>query len=191
MAFQLRRQAVGHDFLPLHLQRVVAISCALADRDAFRVWSLGGETDEARRRDHPALLRRDREIHAAARVVERLGLRSAGAALPRPHPRRARAALLGHRRRRPRVSLQQLHQPLSHAALRRDGPALAVPGPGGRAARRDRAAPRSARASSAWTARRCGTRSRPGGSRTSGTTARPTSSIPISFSCASRRCAAR
>jgi predicted PolB exonuclease-like 3'-5' exonuclease len=42
MAFQLRRQAVGHDFLPLHLQRVVAISCALADEETFRVWSIGG-----------------------------------------------------------------------------------------------------------------------------------------------------
>ena len=45
MAFQLRRQKTGHDFLPLHLQRVVAISCALADRDAFRVWSLAGESE--------------------------------------------------------------------------------------------------------------------------------------------------
>jgi 3'-5' exonuclease len=42
LAFQLRRQATGSDFLPLHLQQVVAISCALSDRDAFRVWSLGG-----------------------------------------------------------------------------------------------------------------------------------------------------
>src|SRR6185295_4773089 len=42
MAFQLRRQAVGHDFLPLHLHRVIVISCALHDRDSFRVWSLGG-----------------------------------------------------------------------------------------------------------------------------------------------------
>jgi len=41
MAFQLRRQATGNDFLPLHLHRVIAISCALRDRDAFRVWSLG------------------------------------------------------------------------------------------------------------------------------------------------------
>ena len=38
MAFQLRRQAVGHDFLPLHLHRVIAISCALRDRDSFRAW---------------------------------------------------------------------------------------------------------------------------------------------------------
>jgi predicted PolB exonuclease-like 3'-5' exonuclease len=41
MAFQLRRQAVGHDFLPLHLHRVIVISCALRERDGFRVWSLG------------------------------------------------------------------------------------------------------------------------------------------------------
>jgi predicted PolB exonuclease-like 3'-5' exonuclease len=45
MAFQLRRQKVGHDFLALHLQRVVAISCALSDRDAFRVWSLSGDSE--------------------------------------------------------------------------------------------------------------------------------------------------
>ena len=45
MAFQLRRQRTGSDFLPLHLHRVVAISCALRDRDTFRVWSLGGEPD--------------------------------------------------------------------------------------------------------------------------------------------------
>jgi 3'-5' exonuclease len=45
MAFQLRRQATGGDFLPLHLHRVVAISCALRDRDTFRVWSLGAEGD--------------------------------------------------------------------------------------------------------------------------------------------------
>jgi len=41
MAFQLRRQATGSDFLPLYLHRVIAISCALRDRDSFRVWSLG------------------------------------------------------------------------------------------------------------------------------------------------------
>ena len=42
MAFQLRRQTSGSDFLPLHLQRVIVISCALRERDSFRVWSLGG-----------------------------------------------------------------------------------------------------------------------------------------------------
>jgi hypothetical protein len=45
MAFQLRRQAVGHDFLPLHLHRVIAISCALSDGDAFRVWSIGADAE--------------------------------------------------------------------------------------------------------------------------------------------------
>ncbi len=45
MAFQRRRQATGNDFLQLHLQRVVAISCALRDRDSFRVWSLGEPGD--------------------------------------------------------------------------------------------------------------------------------------------------
>ncbi len=42
LAFYQRRQATGHDFLPLHLHRVVAIACALRDRNEFRVWSLGG-----------------------------------------------------------------------------------------------------------------------------------------------------
>jgi predicted PolB exonuclease-like 3'-5' exonuclease len=45
MAFQLRRQKTGSDFLQHHLQRVVAISCVLREGDAFRVWSLG-ELDE-------------------------------------------------------------------------------------------------------------------------------------------------
>jgi predicted PolB exonuclease-like 3'-5' exonuclease len=40
LAFQQRRAQVGHDFLPLHLQRVVSISCVLRAREAFRVWSL-------------------------------------------------------------------------------------------------------------------------------------------------------
>ncbi len=41
MAFQRRRQTTGNDFLPLHQHRVVAIACALRERDGFRVWSLG------------------------------------------------------------------------------------------------------------------------------------------------------
>jgi predicted PolB exonuclease-like 3'-5' exonuclease len=45
---QRRRQASGNDFLPAHLQRVVAISCALRDNDAVRVWSLGSPTDSER-----------------------------------------------------------------------------------------------------------------------------------------------
>ncbi|HYL17987.1 MAG TPA: 3'-5' exonuclease [Burkholderiales bacterium] len=41
LAFQRRRQVTGNDFLPLHLHRVVAISCALRERNSFTVWSLG------------------------------------------------------------------------------------------------------------------------------------------------------
>ena len=39
-AFQKRRAATGNDFLPLHLQRVIVISCALREADRFTVWSL-------------------------------------------------------------------------------------------------------------------------------------------------------
>lgn len=47
LAFQQRRAQNGSDFLPLHLQRVVTISCALRARDAFKVWSLAApEIDE-------------------------------------------------------------------------------------------------------------------------------------------------
>lgn len=44
-AFQRRRQATGNDFLPLHLHRVVAISCALREANAIKVWSLGSAKD--------------------------------------------------------------------------------------------------------------------------------------------------
>jgi predicted PolB exonuclease-like 3'-5' exonuclease len=44
-AFSRRRAKTGSDFLPLHLQKVVAISCALRDANGFRVWSLGGVED--------------------------------------------------------------------------------------------------------------------------------------------------
>ena len=44
----MRLQQTGSDFLPLHLQRVVAISVAFRTGDSFRVWSLGDEeSDEA------------------------------------------------------------------------------------------------------------------------------------------------
>lgn len=39
---QRRRQATGSDFLPAHVQRVVAISCVLRSADSVTVWSLGG-----------------------------------------------------------------------------------------------------------------------------------------------------
>ena len=44
----MRQQQTGSDFLPLHLQRVVAISVAFRSGDSFRVWTLGDrEADEA------------------------------------------------------------------------------------------------------------------------------------------------
>lgn len=39
-AFQQRRVVTGNDFLPHHLQRIVAISCVLRDARHFRVFSL-------------------------------------------------------------------------------------------------------------------------------------------------------
>ncbi len=41
IAFHQRRQQNGSEFLPLQQHRVCAISCALRDKDHFRVWSLG------------------------------------------------------------------------------------------------------------------------------------------------------
>ena len=48
LASQRRRQATGSDFLPHHLQRVVAISCALRSSEGVRVWTLGSEQDGER-----------------------------------------------------------------------------------------------------------------------------------------------
>jgi predicted PolB exonuclease-like 3'-5' exonuclease len=42
LASQRRRQATGNDFMPPHLQRVIAISCVLRTADSITVWSLGG-----------------------------------------------------------------------------------------------------------------------------------------------------
>jgi len=44
----MRQQQTGSDFLPLHLQRVVAISVAFRSGESFRVWTLGDrDSDEA------------------------------------------------------------------------------------------------------------------------------------------------
>jgi predicted PolB exonuclease-like 3'-5' exonuclease len=48
LATQRRRQATGNDFLPPHVQRVVAISCALRSNDGVKVWSLGSAEDGER-----------------------------------------------------------------------------------------------------------------------------------------------
>jgi len=44
-AFAERREKTGHDFLPLHLHRVIAISCALRSDAGFRVGSIGAAGD--------------------------------------------------------------------------------------------------------------------------------------------------
>jgi predicted PolB exonuclease-like 3'-5' exonuclease len=52
-AIQQRRVQTGGDFLPLHLHRVVAISCALRESAAFKVASVGTVEDT-----EPELIRR-------------------------------------------------------------------------------------------------------------------------------------
>ncbi len=44
--FDERREKTGSDFLPLHLHRVVAISCAFRDDTGFRVRSIGQPDDD-------------------------------------------------------------------------------------------------------------------------------------------------
>jgi predicted PolB exonuclease-like 3'-5' exonuclease len=44
IALQERRRNAGTDFLQPYLHRVIAISCALFDRDGLKVWSLGDES---------------------------------------------------------------------------------------------------------------------------------------------------
>ena len=50
---QQRRAATGNDFMPIHLQQVVAIGCALRDEHGLRVWSVGEPGDA-----EPELIRR-------------------------------------------------------------------------------------------------------------------------------------
>ncbi|GAA5234372.1 3'-5' exonuclease [Verticiella sediminum] len=40
-----RREAVGHDFLPLHLQRIAVVGCVFRDDQGFRVRTLGQPGD--------------------------------------------------------------------------------------------------------------------------------------------------
>ncbi len=44
--FALRRAKVGHDFLPHHLQKIVAISLVLSSPNQITVWSLGDESSD-------------------------------------------------------------------------------------------------------------------------------------------------
>ncbi len=45
LAFHQRRAQNGSDFLPLYLQRVVAISCVLRAGETWKVWTVGGPDD--------------------------------------------------------------------------------------------------------------------------------------------------
>lgn len=42
----LRREKVGHDFLPHHLQKIIAISVLLKKSKTIKLWSLGTEEDD-------------------------------------------------------------------------------------------------------------------------------------------------
>ena len=45
--FAMRRAKVGHEFLPLHLQKIIAISLVMCTSTTLKVWSLGDtESDE-------------------------------------------------------------------------------------------------------------------------------------------------
>ena len=48
IAFHERRAKTGGDFMPLHLQKVVAISCVLRQDDKWKVWSIGKADDPER-----------------------------------------------------------------------------------------------------------------------------------------------
>ena len=48
LAFHQRRAQTGNDFLPLYLQKVVAISCVLRAADSWKVWSIGAPEDAER-----------------------------------------------------------------------------------------------------------------------------------------------
>jgi predicted PolB exonuclease-like 3'-5' exonuclease len=48
IAFHQRRAQSGNDFLPLYLQRVVAISCVLRNGENWKVWTIGNPDDPER-----------------------------------------------------------------------------------------------------------------------------------------------
>jgi predicted PolB exonuclease-like 3'-5' exonuclease len=56
----LRRAKVGHDFLPHHLQKIVAISLVLATPTQLKVWSLGDENSDEKELIHRFFLGLDK-----------------------------------------------------------------------------------------------------------------------------------
>jgi hypothetical protein len=175
--FTKRRQETGSDFLSHEQHRVVAISVVMRSRDTLKVWSLGDEKSIGEGFDR-ALLRRSGQIHAGSRVLERRRIRSAGAALSQPAARRDRGALLGDRRARHELPIQQLPEPLSLAAHGSDGHPVGLPGARPREPRRYRDAARLPGKVGMHGADVWGAYLR-GGSRVSAPTAKPTCSTPI------------
>ena len=103
------------------------------------VWSLGDE-DSPEKELIERFFDGTGPIYARSGVVERSRVRSAGAALPQPPARRHGGALLGDRRRRRELPVQQLPEPVSLAAHGSDGRPLRLPG--ARAARASTTSPR-------------------------------------------------
>lgn len=50
--FALRRAKVGHDFLPHHLQKVIAISLVISNASQLKVWSLGDDQSDEKELIH-------------------------------------------------------------------------------------------------------------------------------------------
>ena len=88
--------------------------CLRAARRRFVSRLVARHAGRQRTGTDPAILRRRREVHAAAHLLEWQRLRPSGAALPQHGARPVGSALLGHGRGRPGFPLQQLHQPLPH-----------------------------------------------------------------------------
>ena len=101
--FTKRRQETGSEFLSHEQHRIVAISVVMRSRDSLKVWSLGEESSSEKdliERFFDGL----GQVHAGFGLLERRGLRSAGAALSQSAAQRDRRALLGDGRWRSRAS---------------------------------------------------------------------------------------
>ncbi len=123
------RQDSGSDFLPHDQHRIVAISCAFRSREGFRVWSLGEESAGERELVERFFDGID-EVHARARELEWRRIRSSRCCTTaRCTSTCRRASLLGNRRRRQRLPLQQLSRPIPLAASRSHGRAVRLSEP--------------------------------------------------------------
>ena len=119
------------DFLSHEQHRVVAISVAMRSRDTLKVWSLGEEGSSEKdliERFFDGLDKYTPDLVSWNGV----GIRFAGAPLPQPAAQRHRGPLLGDRRQRLELSLQQLSEPFSLASHGSDGHFVGIPGTGAR-----------------------------------------------------------